>query len=112
MKPKIQVERVPNRRIAWFNFRKVISQSRQTFWRPLSDQSEKYLKNLKDEKTVAAIRRIIRLPGVKQVTVDTYHLRAEVADMYTRDEIEQTALRIICEEIFNAEVEAVEVQYK
>ena len=112
MKKQVLVRRVPNPHIVWFHFKRVVSQTHQEFWRPLSALSEGYLSKLKNEKTAKAIRRIIRLPGVERVTISTYELYAEYAEMFTRSEIEPTVLRILCEEIFEANVEDVEVTYK
>ncbi len=85
-----------NNEILVFNFRAVISQSRQSFYYPLlKDKSDKYLNKVgKPGKTL--IWEIFKdVPGITIICINPYELELVLARAYKKKEVIEGAKKVI-----------------
>lgn len=103
MKGKIRVRRVPNPQILVFDVNRVISRTPiKEFWRPLRENSEKYLAEV-GKKGAEIVRRLLRLPGVTKVVIEPYGLHVEIALLYSRELLEPGILKVLCRVAFGTD---------
>ena len=78
-----------------FNFNATISDSLiSSFYLPLRDSSEKYLDEI-GERCASVVRKLVRLPGIKQIVIHPRRITLELDPMFDGKKIEPCALHIL-----------------
>ena len=77
----------------------IVSQSTQSFRRPLNEKSEQYLKKL-GRLGRDLVERIIKIRGVTMVDINSYEIRIEFGPAHDLETVQKSVLKVISELVF------------
>ena len=95
MNTNIRVETHPNFEVRSYHPNFEISKSPiENFWRPVRPDSKEYLKKL-GRKGAALVRRLLKIPGVAEVTIQPYEVSVHKGLNFPWDDIQPAVLETI-----------------
>ena len=110
-KQRIVVHTFPNDCVRDFNTTKLVSNSDQSFHRPLNKRSEKYLRRV-GKLGARIVRQVIKISGVLKVSTSSYQIYVEISPAHNWDDLYDRILKIIAKEVFNKRPDQIEIEKK
>lgn len=106
MKPKIVIKVFQEQKIGYFDISLLISQSEESFYRPLTEKSEPFLKKVGKPGSLI-VREVIKIPGVTKVYIGSYQMSVQISKAHDWVPVEKRVIKIISNQVFHGREPAV-----